>query len=119
MISCLLPIRVLHKKVIKSVIRRCGRTGNPPGFSLTKDQIPKPMKHREITEETLAEDGPAAALQETANRIAESLSLGIAFHRDRAWARQLRRFVTADTADWLWQIYRRFPTSKSTQLQSA
>ena len=29
------------------------------------------------------EPGPAAALQEKADRIAQSLSLGIAFHRDR------------------------------------
>jgi hemoglobin len=37
---------------------------------------------RETTDELL-EAGPAAALQEKANRIAESLSLGIAFHRDQ------------------------------------
>jgi hemoglobin len=37
---------------------------------------------RETTDELL-ELGPAAALQEKADRIAESLSLGIAFHRDR------------------------------------
>ena len=37
---------------------------------------------RETTDELL-EEGPAAALQEKANRIAESLSLGIAFHRNR------------------------------------
>jgi len=37
---------------------------------------------RETTDELL-EAGPAAALQEKANRIAESLSLGIAFHRNR------------------------------------
>ena len=36
---------------------------------------------RETTDELL-EAGPAAALQEKAGRIAESLSLGIAFHRD-------------------------------------
>jgi truncated hemoglobin YjbI len=44
----------LHKKVIKSVISRCGRTGNPLGFLLTEDHIPKPMKHSKITEEGLA-----------------------------------------------------------------
>ena len=37
---------------------------------------------RETTNEML-EAGPAEALQEKAGRIAESLSLGIAFHRDR------------------------------------
>jgi hemoglobin len=37
---------------------------------------------RETTDELL-EAAPAAALQEKAGRIAESLSLGIAFHRDR------------------------------------
>jgi hemoglobin len=36
---------------------------------------------RETTDE-LFEPGPAAALQEKAERIAESLSLGIDFHRD-------------------------------------
>jgi len=36
---------------------------------------------RETTEE-LFEPGPAAALQDKAERIAESLSLGIDFHRD-------------------------------------
>jgi hemoglobin len=37
---------------------------------------------REATDELL-DPGPAAALQEKADCIAESLSLGIAFHRDR------------------------------------
>jgi hemoglobin len=43
---------------------------------------------RETTEETF-EPGPASALQAKAERIAESLSLGIAFHADPAAA--LRR----------------------------
>ena len=36
------------------------------------------------TTDQLLKDGPAAALQEKANGIAESLSLGAAFHRDRS-----------------------------------
>ena len=38
---------------------------------------------RETTDQLLAPEA-AAALQEKASRIAESLSLGIAFHRDRS-----------------------------------
>jgi hemoglobin len=45
---------------------------------------------RETTGEML-EAGPATALQDKAARIAESLSLGIAFHRDRDVALSGRR----------------------------
>jgi hemoglobin len=49
---------------------------------------------RETTDELL-DAGPAAALQDKAERIAESLSLGIAFHRDRSMGAQQRRCFVA------------------------
>jgi hemoglobin len=51
------------------------------------------------TTETLMTEGPAAAFQEKASRIAESLKMGIGFHADRASL--LRRDLpAADPARW-------------------